>query len=413
MGETLHLLADIKVALDRIQTFLEANSATDSNSIDKRSNGNESPTFDVDRHFNGGMFHFTKLADLFTLPEDEEILDGPCRTRNVSESWVSLKNVCCSWNETDDLKTLQNISMKIRNKQLFAITGPVGCGKSSLLQAILGELPCHSGEISFSGSIAYVPQLPWVFSGTIQENITFGKSLDAIKYQRIIESCSLQTDLEHFSKGDLTHIGQRGVSLSGGQRARICLARALYTDADIFLLDDPLSAIDVQVGNHLFKDCIRGLLSEKICVLVTHQHQFLKNADVILVMEQGSIACQGKYDELQDKEILSKFVIVGKENPRKESLGRWSSVRRRLSLVLAPDEGVRDDLEEEDEDRMVGSVTWRLYWRYFRSAFPAVLLIFLFFLVLFVQGKAFDIPYLHVHERYVTLGGIYYLLALY
>ena len=389
MGETLHLLADVKVSLNRIQKFLEADSVTDSkeNSLDKRENEDGSPTFN-EKHFKGGRFHFTEPENIFALPE-EIVLDDSCFKRNDWESWISLNNVSCSWNEEGDLKTLQNISMKIRYKQLVAITGPVGCGKTSLLQAILGELPYHSGEIRYSGKIAYVPQLPWVCSGTIQENIIFGKPLDKVRYQRILEACSLPKDLEQFSKGDLTHIGQRGVSLSGGQRARICLARALYSDADIFLLDDPLSAVDVHVGNHLFKECIRGLLSEKICVLVTHQHQFLSSMDTIFVIEQGSITCQGTYNELQDKDILSKFVAVGKESQRKESLSGAVYLRRRLttmSLVLAADEGARNDLEEEDEERMVGSVTWRLYWRYFRSAFPAVLLSCLFFLVLFVQG---------------------------
>lgn len=383
MGETLHLLADVKVSLDRIQKFLEANS--DEGDTKWQSDG--SPTFDH-RHFKGANFSFDKLS------EDEE-LDNSYLKRTEPEPWISLKNVSCSWREADQFKTLQNISMNISRKQLFVVTGAVGCGKSSLLQAILGELPCHSGEISYSGSIAYVPQLPWVFSGTIQENISFGKPLDIIKYERILEACSLKKDLQQFSKGDLSHIGQRGVSLSGGQRARICLARALYADADIYLLDDPLSAVDVQVGNHLLKECIRGLLSEKICILVTHQHhEFLKNADNVIVMEQGSIACQGKYNDLQHKNILSKSVTVGKENPRKESLNNAMYLPRRrttTSLCLSSIEEVNDDLIEEEEDRMIGSVTWHLYWQYFRSAFPAALLLCLFVLVLFAQGNALAI----------------------
>ena len=400
MGETLHLLADVKVSLDRIQRFLEADSAKESNEncVDKRSNEDGSPKFD-ERHFKGGKFHFTELANMFTLPE-EEILDVSCFKRNDSKSWISFNNVSCSWNEIDDVKTLQNISMEIRSKELVAITGPVGCGKTSLLQAILGELPYHSGEIRYSGSIAYVPQLPWVCSGTVQENVTFGKPIDTVKYQRILEACSLQKDLEQFSKGGLTHIGQRGISLSGGQRARICLARALYSDADIFLLDDPLSAVDVHVGKHVFKECIRDLLSQKTCVLVTHQHQFLSSVENIFVMEQGSIVCQGTYNELQDKNILWKFVVSGKEIQRKDSFNTPTYLRRRLttmSLVLAADEGIRSDLEEEDEERMVGSVTWRLYCQYFRSAFPTVFLLCLFSLVLFVQGMVtfLNVSFLH------------------
>lgn len=392
MGETLHLLADVKVSLDRIQNFLETNSSSVAmeNATHRTNNGCDSPTFDW-RHVKEGKFNFSEFADVFTLPEENELSESSCE-RNNSESRISLNNVSCSWNETDDLQTLQNISIEIGNKQLVAITGPVGCGKTSLLQAILGELPCHNGEITYSGSIAYVPQIPWVFSGTVRENITFGKSLDTVRYQKILQACSLEKDLQQFSKGDFTHIGQRGVSLSGGQRARICLARALYADANIFLLDDPFSAVDFQVGSHLFKECILGLLAEKICVLVTHQQQFLTRVDTIFVMKQGTIVCHGKYNELQSKDILSKLVVVGKEKERKQSVSNIRYLRKRLSamsLVLSTDEGAHNDLEEEDEERMVGSVTWRLYWLYFRSAFPAVLLFCLFFLVLLVQGKGY------------------------
>ena len=393
VGETLHLLADAKVSLDRIQNFLVTNSssvAIENSTHNYVNYGYNSPTLDR-RHVKEGKINCLEFANVFTLPEENELSESSLE-RNNSESWISLNNVSCSWNEKDDLKTLQNISIEVGKNQLVAITGPVGCGKTSLLQAILGELPCHSGEITYSGSIAYVPQLPWVFSGTVRENITFGKSFDTVRYQKILQACSLWKDLQQFSKDEFTHIGQRGVSLSGGQQARICLARALYADADIFLLDDPFSAVDVQVGSHLFKECILGLLSEKICVLVTHQHQFLTGVDTIFVMEQGTIACHGKYNELQNKDILSKIVIVGKEKERKESFSNSRYLRRRLtnmSLVLSTDEGAHNDLAEEDEERMVGSVTWRLYWKYFRSAFPAVLLFCLFFLVLLVQGKVY------------------------
>ena len=411
MGETLHLLADAKVSLHRIQKFLEASSQMVSEL--GHSNGTvgySGPTCDYDKHSNGERVTFSPFTNLGMMHENE-VWDDSCSSKNDIKLCISMKNVCCSWNEEDGLKTLQNISLNIYKKQLIAITGPVGCGKSSLLQAILGELPHYSGAITHSGSIAYVPQLPWVFSGTLQENITFGKSFDSVRYQRIIEACSLQIDFDEFSRGDLTNIGQRGVSLSGGQRARVCLARALYTDADIFLLDDPLSAVDVQVANHLYKECIRGVLSEKSCVLATHQHHFLKSADDILVMKQGAIVHHGKYNELQDEDILSGFIsITNKENKRKDPLGRKMSVRlskRRTnsSLVVGQDDPI--DLEEDEEERIVGSVSWGLYWRYFRSAYSAVLLLCLFVLVLFVQGmdeSVGQLDFLYVFVLYRQSG---------
>ena len=377
MGETLPLLADAKVSLDRIQNFLElfVNSQIDYSS-DNVDEGNSSPTF----------------SKIFTVHEDSALDETYAKKNDILISpRISLKNIYCSWNEAGGLnKTLENISLDIYGKQLVVITGPVGCGKSSLLLAILGELPCKSGVIRHSGVITYVPQLPWIFSGTIQENITFGKSFDSVNYERIIKACCLQKDFCEFSKGDLTHIGQRGVSLSGGQRARICLARALYTDADIFLLDDPLSAVDAKVAAHLYKNCIRGLLFEKCCLLVTHQHQFLKNADDILVMKQGAIVHQGKYEELQARDILSNFSVFNKENKRKHSLDRQTShrlSRRSTNTSLVSPENVPVDLEEGKEERMIGSVNWCLYWRYFRSAYPATMLFCLAGLVLTVQGK--------------------------
>ena len=207
MGETLHLLADVKVSLDRIQNFLETNSSSVAieDATHKINYGCDSPSFDW-RHAKKGNFNFPEFSNVFTSPEEIELSKSSCE-RNNSVSWISLKNVSCSWNKTDDLKTLQNISIEIGDKQLVAITGPVGCGKTSLLQAILGELPCDSGEITYSGSIAYVPQLPWVFSGTIRENITFGKSFETLRYQKILQACSLEKDLQQFSKGILQTLG--------------------------------------------------------------------------------------------------------------------------------------------------------------------------------------------------------------
>lgn len=366
MGETLHILADARVSLERIQNFLQSASTMNSpeNYIEKSK-----------RCENSQLLH-----DKLSRQELDTCSSSPC---------ISLKNVSCSWNEKEGVKTLQNISMNIYNKQLIAITGPVGCGKSSILQVILNELPHQSGEIECSGSIAYYPQLPWVFSGTVRENITFGKSFDAVRYQKIVNACSLQKDLQQLPNGDLTNIGQRGVSLSGGQRARTCLARTLYTNADIILLDDLFSAVDARVANHLFKECIQGLLSEKCRILVTHHHQFLKSVDSILILKEGKLVEQGKYEELQSKEVLSKPAeVVGKETTNRGSFKhcvRHASLRRTGTSTSLVSQGAIADLKEDEEERMVGSVTWTLYWQYFRSAYPTVILLGLFMLVLFVQ----------------------------
>ena len=150
---------------------------------------------------------------------------------------------------------------------------------------ILGELSPLNGSCKVTGKIAYASQEPWIFSGTIRQNILCGLEFDSELYNKVIKVCALEKDFDLLPQGDVTLVGERGISLSGGQKARINLARALYIDADIYLLDDPLSAVDTHVGRHLFDQAINSFLKQKIRVLVTHQVQYLKEADQILVLK--------------------------------------------------------------------------------------------------------------------------------
>lgn len=380
------MLADAKVSLQRIQNFLQFVSPIKFPEMPKDSSnrGKDNPGFhDI----------FGQQSNFATLITRQNESSSSLRENalNSSSPCISLKNVCCSWNEKDGLKTLQNITMDIYNKQFVAITGAVGSGKSSLLQTILRELPRNNGEIKCYGSIAYCPQLPWVFSGTIQENITFGKPFDNVRYQTIVNACRLQKDFQQLPKGDLTNIGQRGVCLSGGQRARTCLARTLYTSADIILLDDPFSAVDVRVANYLFSECIQGLLSEKCRVLVTHHHQFLTRADEIFVLGDGKVVERGTYDFLLTKDVLSKPEVIQNEISKRsggsfQHSERLTRLRRRSTSRSLKSQNEAIDLKEEDEERKFGSVTWSLYWLYFRSAYPVIILLCLFLLVLLAQG---------------------------
>ena len=157
--------------------------------------------------------------------------------------------------------------------------------QSSLLNVIVGELAALSGSCKVIGKIAYASQEPWIFSGTIRQNILCGLDYENERYDQVIKACALIKDFELLPQGDATLVGERGISLSGGQKARINLARALYIDADIYLLDDPLSAVDTHVGRHLFDQAINLFLKDKICILVTHQIQYLKEAHQILVLK--------------------------------------------------------------------------------------------------------------------------------
>ncbi|KAJ0611650.1 putative ABC-type xenobiotic transporter [Helianthus annuus] len=218
--------------------------------------------------------------------------------RGMSDVAIELKDGEFQWDPCSPRPTLSNIQMKVERGMRVAVCGSVGSGKSSFLSCILGEIPKISGEVRICGSAAYVSQSAWIQSGNIEENILFGNPMDKAKYKRTLQACSLKKDLELFSHGDQTIIGDRGINLSGGQKQRVQLARALYQDADIYLLDDPFSAVDAHTGSELFKEYIMTALATKTVVFVTHQIEFLPAADLILVLKEGQIIQAGKYDEL-------------------------------------------------------------------------------------------------------------------
>ena len=219
---------------------------------------------------------------------------------------------------------------------LTVITGPVGSGKSTLFSAIAGELSNTSGVIKFRGTLVYVPQIAWVFSGTIRENILFGEAYDEPKYNRVIEACFLVKDIRQFPDGDQTVVGEHGEVLSGGQQARVSLARAIYADADIYLLDDPLSAVDVKVGQHIFKNCVKDLLGWKTRVLTSHQEQFMKEADRVIVLYNSRVLGKGSFPELKEEGILGTTIDPHcmKKNMRKTAFltGR---IKRKMTFLTA------------------------------------------------------------------------------
>uniref|UniRef100_A0A8C4MFN1 Multidrug resistance-associated protein 1 n=1 Tax=Equus asinus asinus TaxID=83772 RepID=A0A8C4MFN1_EQUAS len=203
------------------------------------------------------------------------------------------------------------LNIQVPKGALVAVVGPVGCGKSSLVSALLGEMEKLEGKVYMKGSVAYVPQQAWIQNCTLQENVLFGQALDPKRYQQALETCALLADLEVLPGRDQTEIGEKGINLSGGQRQRVSMARAVYSAADIFLLDDPLSAVDSHVAKHIFDQVIgpEGVLAGKTRVLVTHGISFLPQTDFIIVLADGRVSEVGTYTALlQRNDSFANFL---------------------------------------------------------------------------------------------------------
>uniref|UniRef100_A0A669AWL8 Canalicular multispecific organic anion transporter 1 n=1 Tax=Oreochromis niloticus TaxID=8128 RepID=A0A669AWL8_ORENI len=223
---------------------------------------------------------------------------------------VSVCDGSFAW-EKDAKPLLINVNLDIEPGRLVAVVGAVGSGKSSLMSALLGEMHSTKGFINIRGSLAFVPQQAWIQNVTLKDNILFGSPHEEENFKKVIQACALAPDLELLPGGDLTEIGEKGINLSGGQKQRVSLARAVYSQADIYLLDDPLSAVDSNVGKHLFEKVIgpNGILKNKTRILVTHGISFLPYVDEIMVLENGVISEVGSYEILRASGgAFSKFL---------------------------------------------------------------------------------------------------------
>lgn len=304
---------------------------------------------------------------------EEDIRDEKRKTTNYEGEYImSLKNANVKWFSHDHEDTLKNININVKSGELIAVVGQVGSGKSSLLNVMLKELPLKSGTIEVNGKIAYASQEPWLFAGSVRQNILFGQKMDQFRYERVIKACQLKRDFTLLPYGDKTIVGERGISLSGGQRARINLARAVYAENDIYLLDDPLSAVDAHVGKHMFEECIVKYLRGKTRILATHQLQFLRNVDRIIVLKDGEVEADGSYDEL-----IAMGMDFGRllENPAEEerpgsvppsrSNSRNASSTSLSSLKSSATE--KEDPTEVAEARTKGKVSGKVYASYFKA----------------------------------------------
>uniref|UniRef100_A0A7I4EJX7 Uncharacterized protein n=1 Tax=Physcomitrium patens TaxID=3218 RepID=A0A7I4EJX7_PHYPA len=213
---------------------------------------------------------------------------------------VEIENGNFKWDPASDRPTLKDVNVKVKHGTFVAIVGMVGSGKSAVLSAVLGEMTKLSGSVKVRGRTAYVGQSAWIENATIKDNILFGRELDKARYEETIRTCSLTQDLARMNLGDETEVVDRGIHLPIDLKQRIQLARAVYQDADVYVLDDVFSSIDAHNSSVLFKECIMGALGKKTVLLVTHQMEFLRGADLILVLRNGEIVQSGKYNELSE-----------------------------------------------------------------------------------------------------------------
>ncbi|CAH8451448.1 unnamed protein product [Schistosoma turkestanicum] len=266
-----------------------------------------------------------RISQFLLLPELGN--DHYPQVNNSKEQVVELTNVCSRWQDNVKQLTLNSINFKVCGRELIGIIGTVGSGKSSLLQTILGELPFSNGKVYRSSSIAYLPQSAWILPGTIRQNILCNLPFESNRYASVLKATSLDVDLAMFPDGDRTYVGERGSGLSGGQKARIALARVAYSRQKILLLDDPLAAVDARVSNHLFQKCICDFLSDRLRLFVTHQHQLLPCMDRILVLKEGEIAFFGTYTELQTMKLRTDdFICNFFDHPTDDRIFQLSDV---------------------------------------------------------------------------------------
>nr|XP_034300520.1 multidrug resistance-associated protein 4 isoform X1 [Crassostrea gigas] len=331
---------------------------------------------------------FLTVEDMKVFSESE----GTTKSMEKEGVSISIRDMTASWlgihpqdnegvadkllnQEMSEAFSLKNINLEVKKGELLAVVGPVGSGKTSLLLSLLKELPPETGQVCVQGMLGYMAQTPWVMSGTFQANVTFGENVEQERYRQVLHACALYKDLELMRLGDQTLVGERGLLLSGGQKARLTLARTVYREADVYLLDDPLGAVDTEVGNHLFQRCICELLRGKTRILVTHQLQYLRSADRIVVLTEGNVVSVGTYDELVSQGTEFSSILTKHDKDMEEKDERQEK--------LDNEQGEKStEAVGDGEYAETGGIGWNVYKDYYLSGRPWLYLPVTLFLLL-------------------------------
>ncbi|XP_027127961.1 ATP-binding cassette sub-family C member 9 isoform X2 [Larimichthys crocea] len=403
------------VSVQKLGEFLQSDEIGD----DSWRNGDMPISFEAGKkHFGMTKAINRKQPIRYQMDNYEQPTRRQMRPTETEDVAVKVMNGFFTWG--NNLSTLSDINIRIPTGQLTMIVGQVGCGKSSLLLAMLGEMQtidgrvywskppdcemAHEGIISWSEtdesdedirsknrySVAYATQKSWLLNATVEENITFGSPFNKQRYKAVIDACSLQPDIDLLPFGDQTEIGERGINLSGGQRQRICVARALYQNTNIVFLDDPFSALDIHLSDHLMQEGILKFLQDdkRTVVLVTHKLQYLIHADWIIAMKDGSVLREGTLKDIQthdvelydhwktlmnrqDQELEKDIQQDSQTTLERKTLRRAFYSREAKNQV--DDEDEEEEEEEEDDDNMStttnrrSKIPWRVCWCYLSS----------------------------------------------
>ncbi|XP_042142939.1 multidrug resistance-associated protein 1-like [Ixodes scapularis] len=292
---------------------------------------------------------------------------------------VLLKNCTFAWTEgqgPDAKSLLRGISMNVQSGALVGVTGFVGSGKSSLLAAILGDMHRLEGSVRISGKIAYVPQVACIYNMTVRDNILFGQKFDPDRYDSVLQACELLNDIYTFAAGDLTEVGEKGETLSGGQKQRISLARAVYSGRDIYLLDDPFSALDPKVAAKVFEKVLghNGLLKKKTRVLVSNQGNLLKHMNILILMDKNTLTVYQSLEELLQDERAPKTLSIGTSGLVKR--GPADSQTQKSLLEKNESNGRLTKLESQTSSKGSWEVMWALH-KFSGICLPVALILFI------------------------------------
>ncbi|XP_076862797.1 ATP-binding cassette sub-family C member 9 isoform X5 [Brachyhypopomus gauderio] len=376
------------VSVQKLGEFLQSEEIGD----DSWRNGDMSVTL-VSSKKQTGTTKAVNRKQRYKMDSYEQPMRRQLRPTETEDMAVKVSDGYFTWGS--NMSTLSDINIRVPSGQLTMIVGQVGCGKSSLLLAMLGEMQTLSGKVFWSNknrySVAYAAQKSWLLNATVEDNITFGSPFNKQRYKAVIDACSLQPDIDLLPFGDQTEIGERGINLSGGQRQRICVARALYQNTNIVFLDDPFSALDIHLSDHLMQEGILKFLQDdkRTVVLVTHKLQYLIHADWIIAMKDGSVLREGTLKDIQthdvelyehwktlmnrqDQELEKDTEVESQTTLERKTLRRAFYSREAKTHIDDEDE---EEQEEEDEEDNMSTTTsrrskipWKVCWRYLSSS---------------------------------------------